>query len=178
MPVPATSGIVGNYDATYNFKVCNSGGVPLTNIDLIDNFNSQFGLGFVKVVTPPSITVPGTNATIADPTPNALFTGFSPLDNLLNGNGGLESADCITVAVKIEVDASKMPIPTFNQATAGGKDPSGNPITDLSPFLKQIPAIPASSASSLGLLFKTTIFTCFSYDAGYNQKTQNTLQIK
>jgi len=132
IPTPAASNQVGNYDATYQFEICNTGGVDLINIDLVDNLNSEFGAGYVGVVTAPSIATASTNATLVDPTPNTSYTGFSPMDNLLNGDGGLEPGQCITVEMEIEVDISEMPMPAFNQAEVTGTDPDGNELTDLS----------------------------------------------
>ncbi len=132
LPIMASSGNIGNYDATYEFEICNIGGVDIVNVDLIDNLSIEFGSGFVGVVSAPSIIVAGINGSLSDPTTNANYSGFAPQNNMLNGDGGLESGECITVDLMIEVDASEMPMPAFNQAEVIGDDPNGDEVTDLS----------------------------------------------
>ncbi|WP_284283484.1 beta strand repeat-containing protein, partial [Portibacter lacus] len=130
VPVPASSGIVGNYDVTYQFEICNTGGLPLTGISLTDNFNSQFGSGFVGVTTPPVIIEAGTNTMTADPTVNGVYNG-NGVSNLLNSDGGIDGGECITVQLTVEVDASALPSPAENTAVASAADDGeGMPSTD------------------------------------------------
>ena len=126
IPVPAVSAQPGNYDATYNFEICNTGGTDISNIDLVDNLNSEFGSAFVGVTTPPAIVGMSTST----PTANTNFTGFSPYDNLLSGDGTMAPGECIVVTLVIEVDADELPTPAANQAVVTGEDPMGNTITD------------------------------------------------
>ncbi|MFT4535449.1 MAG: hypothetical protein ACI9P5_002818, partial [Saprospiraceae bacterium] len=130
VPGAAASGDIGNFDLTYEFNVCNIGGLALTDINLYDDLNNQFGNGFVGLTSLPSISVSGVNTTLLDPTVNSGYTGYNPNDNLLNGEGGLESGECISVQLSIEVDASELPIPAANQAIASGIDPNGEDVSD------------------------------------------------
>ena len=49
-PAPAASGVVGNYDVNYEFVVSNTGTTTLENLVVVDDWASQFGGAFIRVV--------------------------------------------------------------------------------------------------------------------------------
>ena len=126
--VSASSGTLGNYDATVQIVVENTGNVPLTNITLSDDLATELTGAFVAVITDPMISA--TTATI-NPTVNGAYNGNSNV-NIFNGtSGNLEAGESITVTFVIEVNPNNSTsFLTDNQAIAGGKglDVNGNPL--------------------------------------------------
>ncbi len=122
----AASNIAGNVDAEYSFTVCNTGPVDINNINLMDDFGLQFGAAFVGVVIAPSIQASTTAA--VPPTVNASFSGISPNQNMLQGDGALDfgtPGECVTVNVTVEIDLDKLEMNTENQAVANGTTDMG-----------------------------------------------------
>ena len=66
----AVSGIDENYDVTFEFFTINTGDVDLERLQLIDDFETQFGLSFVRLVSGPNICL--------------LYTSPSPRDATLS----------------------------------------------------------------------------------------------
>ncbi|MEL6986844.1 MAG: hypothetical protein AAGK97_03350, partial [Bacteroidota bacterium] len=132
MTAPAASGTFGNYDVTIDFVIENTGSNTINSIDLSDMIASQWGDAWVGVVTPPMVTVNGTDANTTDPTVNGGFDGEFDIE-LLNGDGALSPDEFISVQVVVEVDASAAPADGLeNQATVMATDSLGNMISDLS----------------------------------------------
>ncbi|MEL6987450.1 MAG: hypothetical protein AAGK97_06430, partial [Bacteroidota bacterium] len=129
MTAPAASGTNGNYDVTIDFVVENTGSNTITNVDLSDMIASQWGAAWVGVVTPPMVTVNGTDANTTDPTANGGYDGEFDIE-LLNGDGALSPDEFISVQVVVEVDASAAPADGLeNQATVMATDSLGNMIS-------------------------------------------------
>ncbi|NNE15879.1 MAG: hypothetical protein HKN51_12925, partial [Saprospiraceae bacterium] len=125
----ASSGTLGNYDATVQIVIQNTGNLDLNNLSLIDDLNTQLTGAFVNVVTLPSIT---SSTATTDPTLNGSFDGSSSTD-IFNGTSGLlEPGQVITIQFIIEIDPNASSTnPINNQATASADaiDPStGGPL--------------------------------------------------
>ena len=128
----AASGIAGNYDVVYNFTVSNAGVDTLTNLTLVDDWAGLFGANFVRVV-PGSVSVSNIDATSA---PTASLTYAGGAAESMTGGGVLESGQSYQVSVVVELDPDADPSllvngALINSATAGGDDPSGNTVTDI-----------------------------------------------
>ncbi len=121
----------GNYEVTYDFIIENVGSSEFCQIDLIEDFASQYDCAFVQVLntTTPLLTNNTTNSTA--PTLNTLYNG-STQTNLLGTDGCLFPSDLITLSVTIEVDIScpTRPEPLANQATVTGAGPEGEAVMD------------------------------------------------
>ena len=50
-PVPASSGVAGNFDVFYDLTITNTGSTELDQLSLIEDFATQFGGGFVQIVS-------------------------------------------------------------------------------------------------------------------------------
>ncbi|MDA8693339.1 HYR domain-containing protein [Saprospiraceae bacterium] len=100
--VEASSGVVGNFDVTFEIEMINEGTTKLNNIKLQDDLVEQIGGTFIGIVTPPSIT--SSTATI-DPTVNPGYNG-AVIDSIFTGIDGCLGVDeQITVEFTIEVSA-------------------------------------------------------------------------
>ena len=126
--IPSSSGTLGNYDVTVQLVIENTGNVPMINLTLIDDLNTQLTGSFVDVVITPMIIA---STATTDPDIEASYNG-NTVTNLFNGTSGyLEPGEMITVSFVMEVNPNgSTTFLTDNQATAGGKavDPAGNPI--------------------------------------------------
>ena len=126
--IPASSGTLGNYDATVQLIIENTGNIPLINLTLVDDLNIQLTGSFVDVVLNPMIS---TSTATTNPGLLSNFNGNTNT-NIFNGtSGNLEPGQSITVSFVIEVNPNaSTTFLTNNQATTGGKavDPAGNPI--------------------------------------------------
>ncbi|MEL6986280.1 MAG: hypothetical protein AAGK97_00470, partial [Bacteroidota bacterium] len=127
-PTPRT-GEPGRFDVTYSFIIQNTGNDTLTNISLVDNFFIEFDGAYGGVVDGPTIT--GGTATMPG-TANADFTGFSPLIDMLSGDGILAPSETIELEVTVILDgnAANIPDPVVNQATVTGTDSNGDEVMD------------------------------------------------
>ena len=139
----AVTAIVPNgsdYDITVELTVENTGTVDLTNLDLLDDLNTQMGGGLVGVVsvaiddtgvgtgTAPTLNFGGTS-TLANPFDGGVAGADS--DNLLNNDGTLPPGESFIVTLTYTLDPTASTLNEFeNTATGGGDDPAGNPVTD------------------------------------------------
>lgn len=131
----AASGLAGHYDITYEFEITNTGNDALTNLQLTDDWNTEFGDMFVAIVDVDlsnNVTVPVASGIGG----NSSYNGGSA-ENMLDGLGTLLVGETITVTIVVEVDPSADP--TFlvngtleNTATVTGDDSASNSIGDIS----------------------------------------------
>ncbi len=128
----------GNWLVNYQMVLQNTGTVDLTNLQISENLEIEFGKDvFVGVVTSPAITGPSMSGSFA-PTLNASWDGgLNASSNLgiFNGSSGkLVPGDTVSVTLSVEVnpDASGQSSPLTNQADASGVDPDGKTVTDAS----------------------------------------------
>ena len=121
----------GNYEVTYDFVIENVGSGEFCNIDLIEDFASQYDCAFVQVLNTTAPVLINTTTNSIAPTLNTLYNG-SNQSNLLQTDGCLFPSDSITVSVTIEVDIScpTRPDPLANQATVTGEGPDGEEVMD------------------------------------------------
>jgi uncharacterized repeat protein (TIGR01451 family) len=56
-PVPASSGVNGNFDVTYEFMLTNTGTTDLDNISLTEDFLANLGGAFKGIVSGPTVTM-------------------------------------------------------------------------------------------------------------------------
>ena len=129
----ATSGTAGNFDVDYSFTVTNTGISSLNNFTLTDDWATQFGSAFIRIV-PGSVSVTNIDAT-TPPGANATYAGGAA-ENMLDGAGTLASGQSFQLDLTVEVDPDADPVSLVNgllvnQATVTGNDSSG-PIVDLS----------------------------------------------
>ena len=123
-----------SFDITYDIVITNTGNATLDNLTLTEDFATQFGGAFIGVIGSPSVTAgPGAVA----PTVSAAYDGGTSDSQIFDTTSGeIEVGESITVSVTVELDpdaagAITNAVGDFeNQATGGGADPSGNPITD------------------------------------------------
>ena len=134
--VPASSGTAGNFDATYEFVIENTGNLTLDNLTLTEDFASHFGGAFVAVVGTPTITA---GAGAVAPTGNAAYDGGAGNANVFNGTTGeIEVGETITVEITVEIDPDSATAiynaagELENQATTTGDDPAGTTVADTS----------------------------------------------
>ncbi len=130
---PSISGVAGNVDAEYTFVICNTSIVALKNISLLDDFDNEFGSGFVSVIGDPVVS-DGLNAdvTTTNPTANINYSGSATETDMLNADGRLAPNECVTVVVNVEINLSEMPSPSENQARTDGYNDLDQKGTDLS----------------------------------------------
>jgi|GEM_PF-2063209 len=131
-PVAATSGVMGNFDVTYDFIVKNSGSTTLNNITLIDDIAAQMGGAYITVVTSPSIvSTTASGVGIA----NSSYAPSGDI-NLLGAGWVLQPGQLIEVSVTVEIDPDN-PTAVYNsfgmlenQATSAGTGPDGETVDD------------------------------------------------
>ncbi len=143
----------GTFDVTFRVDVVNTGNVTLTSPTLVDDLEAEFADLFV-----PSTSATTTGGVIVAPalsgvtgatgiTANAGFDGDGD-DSLIDTTGTalLAPGDQFSVSFTITLDATQTaPVPTDNQATAGGTPPGGGaPVTDVS----QNSATPGTTGST------------------------------
>lgn len=124
---PATSGIQGNIDVTYQIEVTNANCLIAANIDVRDNagLGSNFGTALVGVVGAPVLV------SIDNPAPNKggvlnlAFTGITPNDNLTDGSGFLLLGEKVIYRVTFQVNprASGAPASLNNFVTVNNSLP-------------------------------------------------------
>ncbi|MEZ4962958.1 MAG: gliding motility-associated C-terminal domain-containing protein [Saprospiraceae bacterium] len=138
----------GHYSATYAFQIENKGGSQLCQIDLTEDFASQFGCAFVKIL---GVTSPVASGSSTAPTLNTIYNGGTNA-NLFNSDGCLQSGDTITLSVSVEIDVAcaSVPSPLANQATVSGEDDNGNDVTDQSDDATDLDGNPGNDNDSGG----------------------------
>ncbi|MBK6572142.1 MAG: hypothetical protein IPG21_06680 [Saprospiraceae bacterium] len=125
---PATSGIQGNIDVTYQIEVTNANCLIAANIVVRDNagLGSNFGTALVGVVGAPVLV------SIDNPSPNKggvlnnAFTGIAPNDNLTDGSGFLLLGEKVKYRVTFQVNprASGAPASLNNFVTVNNSLPT------------------------------------------------------
>jgi len=119
----------GTVDVTFTLETENTGNVPLLNLTLVDDLQTQFGSAFNGVVTQPTIS----GAAATGSTAPAQTTSYTGANSLIGTGGVLAVGDKYTVVFTVNVDmnASGAPSPLANTATTGATAPgSTSPITD------------------------------------------------
>lgn len=103
LPAPAAaSGAAFSFDLTYEFIIENIGHLPLTNISLKDNFETQFGNAFVGVVSLPAIEPIMTTA-VAFGGANSDYEGNTTEEELLDQTAVLQPGEKLVVRTVVEV---------------------------------------------------------------------------
>ena len=127
-PVPAASGVLGNFDVTYTIVMENTGTSRLDNLSIVDNIATSFGGAFVGVVAGPIVN--NVDAT-SPPLANGGYAGTGDL--LLGSDADLldpgESFE-VTLTVEVDPDAAGAILPLVNQATVSGMDPIDSTVSD------------------------------------------------
>ncbi len=123
------------YQVLFEMYVENSGDVPLSNVQVIDDLTTVFNASEISsfsIVTGPTVT------TTSDLQANASYDGDSDI-NLLTGVEKLDPGENATISFTVEVtyntiDPATVPASEFgtfnNQGTASGSAPSGTVVTD------------------------------------------------
>ncbi|MBD2577136.1 DUF11 domain-containing protein [Oscillatoria sp. FACHB-1406] len=125
----------GLFNITYAISVRNAGNVDLTNVQLADDFASQFdlmyvpgapGVGQYTIIAPPSTSAPLTA--------NGSFTGSDANTGLLNAAGStlaIGQSQILTVGVQVNLDPVNFPFLLDNQVKGTGTG-GGQEVSDLS----------------------------------------------
>ncbi len=104
-PVPATSGVPGNWEVTYDLEITSTGNDPLTQMSLIEDLATQYGGAFVQIVGSPTIVA---STATDDPEINALYDGGTSDAEIFDNSGAntnnLALGESVTVRIVIEVD--------------------------------------------------------------------------
>ena len=140
---PASSGAEGNFDATFELLVHNTGATELVNVELIDDLIGQMGDGLVDVLSvtisePAMFVVSSGNVMDDDALLNSAFIGTNPATEVIrsDANVSLAPSDRFIVTFVAEVapdkvldsDADGLAGPFRNQATVTATiDPVGLP---------------------------------------------------
>lgn len=125
----------GLFDISYEILVQNAGNVDLTNVQLSDDFASQFGLTYTSGT--PGIgqyTIIAPPATAAPLTANSSFTGSGANAGLLNPAGSslaVGQSQTLAVGVRVNINPANFPFILDNQVTATGSG-GGQTVSDLS----------------------------------------------
>ncbi len=139
----------GTIDVPYTLLVENTGNVTLSDIALADDLNAQFNAAVAGAFTPSdaTLTIGGVviepqvsvvmdepvGATAVAPTADVTYAGDAANDDLLVVSTGiLGVGDIIEVTFTVRLNPEAAGGTLENTATAGGADPLGNPVTDLS----------------------------------------------
>lgn len=148
-PVPASSGARGNYDATYLFLISNTGSTELDLISLTEDFASQFGGAFVRIVpfagSPAVIT--GSTA-LSNPVLNPNYDGGITDDRVFAGTSGLMAVDnVIAVRIVAEIDPDS-PTAIYDGLTGDGNgDLENQAYTSGNDFLRPSGSVTVTDAS-------------------------------
>ncbi len=194
-PLPASSGIPGNFEVSYQINVTNNGSNTLRNLTILEDFATQFGGSFVGMVGATIIT-PGLGAVI--PVANLAYDGGLTDASVLDGTSGeLEPGEAYVVRLTVEVDADADPAALvngslLNQVTVGASDPNGiivsddsddpTDLTDVDPDLDGDPDDPTSvripditlTKTQVGTPIDAASGTTGNYDVTYDLSVTNT----
>ena len=124
---PASSGTAGHIDAKLKIQVINNTGLPQFRFNINDDYATDFGSTFIRVV-PFSNQIeyvsPGSAALVADPS----YDGMANSKMLVVG-GILNVGDtiCVGVLVELDPDAAGAPTPLMDTATVVWEFPPGTP---------------------------------------------------
>ena len=121
----------GNFELTYEFKLKNNGTEEMCQIDVLEDFDSQFGCAFVSANPANLVAFSNNTGNSTQPTFNTAYNGDS-FTNMFNGDGCIHPTDSLEWSVTVEVTADCDPLnsPLANIATVNAEDPDGNPVTD------------------------------------------------
>jgi len=132
----------GTFDVEYTLQVVNTGNVDLTNITLLDDLVTQFGVAAFTgsdatvatggIVVPPAVSLvtdaPGTVVVL--PAGNTGYTGSAASPDLFTAPSTLGVGDIIEVTFTARLNPAAAGSSLTNTATAGGSDPAGTVVTD------------------------------------------------
>ena len=142
-PVPASSGIEGNFDVTYDLAITNTGNEPLDMLSLSEDISTQYGGGFVQIVSQAGQPATMQSTTASDvPEINTAYDGGTTdsqlFDNSVGNTNLLDASQSVTVRIIIEVDPNNATAilsggNLVNQADVTGSGTvSGTMLTDAS----------------------------------------------
>jgi len=134
----------GTFDVPYTMQIQNTGNVDITDITLADDLETQFGValftgsdatvatGGIVVAPAVSLITDATGTAVVLPTANAAYTGAPGGDALFAASplSTLGVDDVIEVTFTVRLNSAAAGQTLTNTATAGGTDPSGEPVTD------------------------------------------------
>ena len=110
------SGAEGNFEATFELLVHNTGATELVNIELIDDLISQMGAGFVETLSvtisePAAFAVDQGNVADSDALLNTAFLGTNPATEVIrsDANVSLAASDRFVITLIVEVSPDKAP---------------------------------------------------------------------
>ncbi len=116
-PVEVSS---GTWDITYEILVRNYSNVPLTSVQVTDDFSATFATGATFIIQ---------SVTSSDFTVNSAYTGSAGNLNLLEGTDTLDVNESGTITVVVRVVPQNFG-PFNNSANGSGQPIIGQPVTD------------------------------------------------
>jgi uncharacterized repeat protein (TIGR01451 family)/fimbrial isopeptide formation D2 family protein len=138
---PASSGVDGNFDVTYEFEILSVGNDPLTNVSLLEDLATQYGSSFEGIVLQGGSPAVITTSTASNPVElNANFDGDTDteiFDNSGSNTNSIAMGEIVVLQIIIEVDPNagganaNGDLVNQAQVTATGGD-TGIVVTDLS----------------------------------------------
>ncbi|MBK8624415.1 MAG: HYR domain-containing protein [Saprospiraceae bacterium] len=133
---PASSGNVSNNDVTFALRIENTGNENLTMLTLSDDFISQFGGSFVRIVTMPSIF---SSTATTNPVLNPAFNG-GVNDEIFNGlTGNFAPTQNLVVRLTLELNDVNPADPLVNEAFTSGKDRFDSVVRDTAQAMVMLP---------------------------------------
>ena len=128
---PASSGIPGNINVTYQLMIINTSCAITTDLVITDTLNATNHLGsaLVGIVGSPAVALISLTSNAGNM--NAAFDGTSANPTLTDGTGFLIMGDTLIIqfAAEVDVDAAGAPSPLANTAWVTYTVPAGDPPT-------------------------------------------------
>ena len=130
---PGSSGVRGNFNATFEVTFENTGNVKLTDLELEDLIQPGYGSAYVGIVAGGEPRITYSSADL-DPTIDMSFDGQVNIDIFDIDSSCLDAGQKIVVQYTIEVNPNALgrPDTAYNQAYGFGIDPCGDVADDLS----------------------------------------------
>ena len=134
-PVPATSGVDGNFEVTYDLEFTNTGGQALNSLSLIEDLQSQYGGAFVGIVPQSGspATVVSSSATDA-PEINAAYDGTTANSQLIDNSGSntnlLGISESAVIRIVIEIDPNNVTANLVDGALENQASVTGTGVND------------------------------------------------
>ncbi len=133
--VPATSGVSGNFEVTYDLEITNTGGQALDSLSLIEDLQAQYGGAFVGIVLQggdPATIVASTAADV--PEISGSYDGTTANSQIFDNSGAntnlLGVGEAVTVRVVIEIDPDNASANLVNGALLNQASTEGTGVID------------------------------------------------